>query len=84
MSRACMSTRWDEQNVQFQCKRCNGFRSGEQYLFSQHLDQQYGEGTAEKLLIESKRTRKVSRDELDAMYHHYKRLVDEIKNTKGL
>jgi hypothetical protein len=79
-----MSTRWDEKNVQFQCKRCNGFRSGEQFLFSQHLDRQHGEGTAEALLIESKKTRKFSRDELEALYHHYKRKVDELKSTKGL
>ena len=84
MSRACMSTRWSETNVQSQCKRCNGFRSGEQYLFSIHLDQQYGEGTAEALLIASKQTRKFTRDELEQMYHHYKRKVDELRSTKGL
>ena len=84
MSRACMSTRFDELNVQFQCKRCNGFRSGEQYLFAKHLDQQYGEGTAERLLIESKKTRKFTRDELEQMFHHYKRKVDELRSTKGL
>ena len=83
MSRACMSTRWAEQNVQFQCKRCN-MRSGEQYLFSLHIDQEYGEGTAEALLIASKQTRKFTRDELEQMYHHYKRKVDELRSTKGL
>ena len=85
ISRACMSTRWnDEGNVQFQCKRCNGFRSGEQYLFAQHLDREHGEGTAEALLIASKKTRKFSREELESMYHHYKRRVDELRSTKGL
>ena len=72
MSRACMSTRWD------------GFRSGEQYLFSIHLDQEYGEGTAERLMIESKKTRKFTHAELEQMFHHYKRLVDELRSTKGL
>lgn len=84
MSRACMSTRWHEKNVQFQCKRCNGFRSGEQYKFSKELDRIYGEGTAEALLIASKQTRKFSREELESMYHHYKRKVDELRGTKGL
>ena len=84
MSRACMSTRWDETNVQFQCKRCNGFRSGEQYLFSIHLDQEHGEGTAERLMIASKKTRKFTHAELEQMFHHYKRLVDELRSTKGL
>jgi hypothetical protein len=79
-----MSTRFDELNVQFQCKRCNGFRSGEQFLFSKRLDQEYGEGTAEALLIASKQTRKFTRDELEQMYHHYKRKVDELRSTKGL
>lgn len=84
MSRACMITRWDEQNVQFQCKRCNGFRSGEQYKFAIELDRLYGEGTAETLLYNSKYTRKFSREELEGMYHHYKRLVDDLRSTKGL
>jgi len=84
MSRACMSTRWDEKNVQFQCKRCNGFRSGEQFLFSQHLDSDYGEGTADGLYIKSKQTYKHTPQELETMYRHYKRLVDEIRSTKGL
>jgi len=83
MSRACMSTRWDETNVQFRCKRCN-MRSGEQYLFSIHLDQEYGDGTAERLMIASKKTRKFTHAELEHMFHHYKRLVDELRSTKGL
>lgn len=84
MSRACMSTRWDEANVQFQCKRCNGFRSGEQFLFAKELDRIHGEGTADGLLVASKQLRKFSREELESMFHHYKRKVDELKGTKGL
>ncbi len=85
MSRACMSTRWDPNgNVQFQCKRCNGFRSGEQFLFARKLDAEYGEGKAEELFIESKQTRKWTRAELEQMYHHYKRLVDELRSSKGI
>lgn len=84
MSRAKMSTRWDPTNVQFQCKRCNGFRSGEQFLFARKLDEVYGEGTAEELLFNSNFLRKFSRDELEAMYHHFKRLADDLRSTKGL
>lgn len=84
MSRACMSTRWDEQNVQFQCKRCNGFRSGEQYAFARNLDTEYGKGTSEALFRESKKMKRWTKDELYAMYLHYKRLVDDIRDTKGI
>ena len=35
-------------------------------------------------MIASKQTRKWTRDELEQMYHHYKRKVDELRSTKGL
>ena len=62
MSRGCYSTRWNEKNVQFQCKRCN-MRSGEQYKFAQQLDLTYGEGTADQLVRESKQTSKYGGDD---------------------
>ena len=37
-SRRHHSTRWDEKNVQVQCKSCNIFKSGEQYKFGNYLD----------------------------------------------
>ena len=53
-SRKHYSTRWDETNCQVQCAGCNVFRYGEQYIFSERLDQKYGEGTARKLHIQAK------------------------------
>ena len=84
MSRACMSTRWEPTNCAFQCARCNCFRSGEQYIFGQNLDRDHGEGTAERLHIESKKTKRWTSAELQDMCHHYKRRVDELKRQKGL
>ncbi len=72
MSRAAMSTRWHELNVQFQCKPCNGFRSGEQYKFAQELDRVYGEGTADELVRMSKEMRKYSIEELEEILEHYR------------
>ena len=43
------STRWDTMNCQVQCKSCNVFKYGEQFIFGQRLDAKYGEGTADKL-----------------------------------
>jgi hypothetical protein len=80
MSRAALSTRWHELNVQFQCKYCNGFRSGEQYRFAQELDRKFGEGTAEKLVIESKQIRKYSTEELEELLAHYR---NEVKKLGG-
>ena len=84
ISRGKMSTRYDEQNVNFQCKKCNIFRNGEQYLYSLALDRTYGEGTAERIYIESNQTKKISLGELRKMIKHYTRQVDEITKQKGI
>ena len=72
-SRAKYSTRWDEQNVKPQCKYCNGFRSGEQFIFARQLDAEYGEGTAQQVERRSNDMRKWSRMELEQMLAHYKK-----------
>ena len=84
ISRGKMSTRYDEQNVHFQCKKCNIFRNGEQYLYSLALDRKYGEGTAERIYLESNKTKKTSIGELRRMIKHYTRKVDEITKQKGI
>ena len=75
-SRKHYSTRWDETNCQVQCAGCNVFRYGEQYKFSIGLDQKYGEGTAEMLLIKAKQVFKISDDELEDLINKYKSIVE--------
>jgi len=75
-SRKHYSTRWDEVNCQVQCAGCNVFRYGEQYKFSLGLDQKYGEGTAEMLLIRAKQVFKISDFELEDLIKKYKSFVD--------
>tara|TARA_R110000803_G_scaffold87177_1_gene153770 strand:+ start:503 stop:880 length:378 start_codon:yes stop_codon:yes gene_type:complete len=75
-SRKHYSTRWDETNCQVQCAGCNVFRYGEQYKFSLGLDQKYGEGTAEMLLIKAKQVFKISDDELEDLINKYKSIVE--------
>ena len=53
-SRRFYSTRWDETNCQVQCAGCNVFRYGEQFKFSVHLDQEYGEKTSKRLEVKAK------------------------------
>tara|TARA_R110002012_G_scaffold197522_2_gene366072 strand:+ start:2524 stop:2931 length:408 start_codon:yes stop_codon:yes gene_type:complete len=84
MSRGAYSTRWNETNVQFQCKRCNIFQNGQQYLYSVALDGRYGGGTADALYTLSKQTRKFSEGELRAMIEIYKDKVEELREAKGL
>jgi|TARA_R110000744_G_scaffold15757_1_gene43681 hypothetical protein len=75
-SRKHYATRWVEKNCQVQCPKCNVFNYGEQFIYSKNLDKKYGDGTAEKLYIESKKIVKYSNNELKEMIVHYKNLVD--------
>ena len=79
MGRGKYATRWDEQNVKPQCKSCNGFRSGEQYLFSKHLDKEYGDGTADWLVFESNQPARFTNDELLKKIKHFNNLVKDLK-----
>lgn len=76
-SRKKFSVRFSEMNVFPQCPRCNLYGQGEQLLFTRFLDSKFGEGTAERLLIESNQMRKYSVEELREMIEDYtQRLKD--------
>lgn len=48
-SRRYNSTRYEEENVNAQCYRCNVLFYGEQYKYANEVDLKYGTGTATKL-----------------------------------
>jgi len=77
-SRRFYSTRWDETNCQVQCAGCNVFRYGEQFKFSVHLDQEYGEKTSKRLEVKAKEILKISLPELEDMIKKYEELVKEL------
>jgi hypothetical protein len=84
ITRAKMSTRWLYKpseglvNVACQCKRCNGFLGGQQYVFAKRLDTIYGEGTADKILRMSNETVKFSIADLEEMTAHYNDLFRKL------
>jgi len=74
MSRKHYATRWDEDNVQVQCKSCNLYNQGEQYKYSIFL----GSDKAEELLRKSRETVKFSGYDLNMMIEKYKKKLAEI------
>ena len=72
------STRWSEENVKPQCKRCNGFLEGEQKKFGEALDALYGEGAANRIEFESNQMRKFTNEELLQKIEHYKKKVNDL------
>ena len=83
-SRKHLSTRFDEENCQVQCVKCNVYAWGEQYKFSLALDGKYGEGKAEELQYLARTTLKISRVEYEEKISYYKDLVNKIKKEKNI
>lgn len=84
ISRNHMATRWEEKNVHAQSRKDNRFLGGRQYEHSLAIDKKYGEGTAEKLLIQSKQTKKFADFELEELIKYYTEQVKQLKKEKCL
>ncbi len=72
------STRWNEDNVNLQCKYCNQWEGGAQYAYSKSI----GEDKAEELSILSKQVKKYSEEEYEDLYYYYKEKVEELEKKK--
>ena len=78
MSRRHTNTRWEVKNTSPQCSGCNTFRGGEQFIFGQKLDKKFGAGTAELMLIESRKTTNLTVDDIEEIALKYQKLNKEI------
>ena len=83
-SRRCHSTRWNEQNCQVQCVKCNMFEQGEQWKFGLALDVKYGEGTSGDLEFTAKTISKRMRIDYEEDIRYYKSIVENLKKEKGI
>jgi hypothetical protein len=84
-SRKHLATRFSEDgNCEVQCVSCNIFGSGQQWKFGMNLDAKYGEGRAEELEFLARTTLKISRAEYEEKISYYKKLVENLKEEKGI
>ena len=83
ISRSCHSVRWNEQNVNGQCPKCNLWSQGQQYAHSLTIDKKYGEGTAERLYRESKKTKQYTEADYEILIEEYKEKVKQLKADRG-
>jgi len=65
MSRRFNYTRFSEFNTAPHCSGCNIFKSGEQYKYSQFIEDFYGVGTAKQIQKESQEYHKFTTQELE-------------------
>jgi hypothetical protein len=73
-SRGKYATRYHEENVKPQCKRCNGFRGGEQYQFALNL----GTDLADELVYLSNQPARLTNDWLLEKIKHYQQEVKKL------
>ena len=78
MSRRYEATRFEEKNTGVQCTGCNIFSQGKQFEFGKYLDERYGEGTAEKMLLMSKMTVKRGEFGLRWIIEEYKKKIESL------
>lgn len=85
MSRRYMSTRFDEDNCRPQDVSCNIFNQGNIQMYRLGLIKQIGEQRVNLVELRAKTvTTKYSEFELTALIDHYSKLVEKLKEEKGL
>ena len=79
ISRKALSTRWDERNVNAQCRRCNRFEYGRQFEYSLKI----GTELAEQLLQESRAVFKLMEHEYQEIFETYRDKLKELKDIQN-
>ena len=72
-----LSTRWNEYNVNLQCKHCNLTANGMMYWHGKGIALKYGKEIPEELLKLSKEKVKLSKEDRMEMARYYKGLCNE-------
>jgi len=79
INRKHLALRYNEINVQPQCRSCNRFDEGNLPAFGLALQQKYGEDIIKKLLATKVQTAKLSQWEVDEMIRYYKQEIKSLK-----
>lgn len=79
MSRRFKSVKFNEKNVNAQCKGCNGPKHGMQYEHGKAIDRKYGEGTAEWLSSEARKVKRYTPFELEELIKYYTKEVKRMQ-----
>jgi len=83
MSRRYIATRFHEINVLPQCRACNMFAQGRQWLFGKRLDAMYGPGTAQRMYELSRSDVKYNVQQLRNMLNDYKTKKQAMQNDRS-
>ena len=79
ISRGKLATRWDERNVNAQCRKCNRFEYGRQFEYSLKI----GTELAETLLQDSRQIFKLMEHEYLEIFESYRDKLENIKKNQN-
>ena len=83
-SRRHMSTRFDEDNVNAECRFCNRFSADHIIGYRENLIKKIGEQRFLLLEVKAHETKKWSHFELEQLAKYYKALVEKLQREKGI
>lgn len=83
-SRMHMSTRFDEDNCNAECRACNRFSSDHTIGYREHLLRKIGLQRFQMLEVRAHQSRKWSCFELEELIKYYREKVKELQKEKGL
>jgi len=84
ISRNILSTKYNEENVNSECKGCNGPMRGNLTRYALGLQDKYGEDVLRRLETERLKTVKFKVSQLEEMIEEYTGKVKEMMHIKGL
>lgn len=83
-SRRHMSTRFDEDNVNAECRFCNRFSADHIIGYRENLIKKIGEQRFLLLEVKAHETHKWSAFELEQLAKYYRALADKLQKEKGI
>lgn len=70
------ATRYDERNANLQCVSCNTFHAGEQFRHGKAIDDKFGSGTADDLMVASRELTKRKQSDFEDIAERFKELIE--------
>lgn len=83
ISRNILATRWDERNVNPQCKGCNLFQKGNYPGYARWLIKTYGSNIIEDLFAQKNKVKKISPMEYSELIEKYTDLLVGLDIREG-
>lgn len=80
VSRIHKATRWDEENVNGECRACNRMSADHIIWYQRNLEQKIGRDRVDMLIARGRQTKKWSAWELETLIEYYKKEVAKYKD----